>query len=163
VRARSKPALAGLPVANGVRDARRKLRDISFLPKALECQIVCEFRNRYREFESTSLHHSVRHFSQFSENRSQSARVRAICDHVWFLAFLDALGSAIKLMCGPPLERKSERSHDTHIARFAPYSQSCGRSDLNTSYRPILPTRSDSEEAVALCWVFLHSGRSRLC
>jgi hypothetical protein len=46
------------------------------------------------------------------------------------------LGSAIKLMCGPPLERKSDRSHDTHIARFAPYSQSCGRSDLNTSYRP---------------------------
>ena len=29
-------------VANAVRHARRKLRDISFLPEALECQIVCE-------------------------------------------------------------------------------------------------------------------------
>jgi len=49
----------GPPVANAVHHARRKLRDISFLPEALEYQIVCEFRNRYREFESTSLRHRV--------------------------------------------------------------------------------------------------------
>jgi hypothetical protein len=41
-------------------------------PKAL----VCQFRNRNREFEFSSLHHSVRHFSYLSENRSKSARAR---------------------------------------------------------------------------------------
>ena len=59
----SKPAVAregeietgtgGPPVANAVRHTRRKLRNISFLLEALEYQIVCEFRNQYREFEST--------------------------------------------------------------------------------------------------------------
>jgi hypothetical protein len=57
---------SGPPVSNAVRHARRKLRDISFLPEALEYQIVCEFRNRYREFESTSLRHRVSKFGAFS-------------------------------------------------------------------------------------------------
>ena len=35
------------------------------------------------QFESHPLHHPVRQFSDFSENRSKSARVRAICDHAW--------------------------------------------------------------------------------
>lgn len=35
------------------------------------------FRNRYRQFEFSSLRQPVRDFSDFSENRSKSARVRA--------------------------------------------------------------------------------------
>jgi hypothetical protein len=50
---------SGPPVANAVRHAQRKLRDISFLPEALEYQIVCEFRNQYRESESTSLRQPI--------------------------------------------------------------------------------------------------------
>ncbi len=42
-------------------------------------------------------------------------------------AYLGALRSAARSMCGPPLERKSDRSIDTHIARFAQHSQSFGR------------------------------------
>ena len=33
-------------------------------------------------------------------------------------------------MCGPPLGRKSDRSNDTHIARFAARSQSCAAGDF---------------------------------
>jgi hypothetical protein len=36
-----------------------------------------------REFKSPSLHHPDRQFSDLSENRSKSARVRAICNHAW--------------------------------------------------------------------------------
>ena len=36
-----------------------------------------------RRFESTPLHHPVPRFSEISENRSKSARVRAICDRAW--------------------------------------------------------------------------------
>jgi hypothetical protein len=35
------------------------------------------------KFEFTSLHHPVTQFSDFSENRSKSARVRAICYYAW--------------------------------------------------------------------------------
>jgi len=37
----------------------------------------------YLRFKSNSLHHPVSQFSDLSENRSKSARVRAICDHAW--------------------------------------------------------------------------------
>ena len=36
-----------------------------------------------RRFKSLLPHHPVRQFSDLSENRSKSARVRAICDHAW--------------------------------------------------------------------------------
>ena len=39
--------------------------------------------SRHRGFESTPLHHPVLQSSDLSENRSKSARVRAICDHAW--------------------------------------------------------------------------------
>jgi hypothetical protein len=39
--------------------------------------------NRYRQFEFTPLHHPVPQFSDLSENRSKSARLRVICDHAW--------------------------------------------------------------------------------
>ena len=35
------------------------------------------------EVRIRSLHHPVRQFSDLSENRSKSARVRAICNHAW--------------------------------------------------------------------------------
>jgi len=42
-------------------------------------------RSRSRQFKSTLLHISVSRFSEMPEDRSKSARVRAICDHA-FLA-----------------------------------------------------------------------------
>jgi hypothetical protein len=36
-----------------------------------------------REFEFAPLHHPVPQFSDVSENRGKSARVRAICDRAW--------------------------------------------------------------------------------
>jgi hypothetical protein len=36
-----------------------------------------------RRFKSAPLHHTVRQFLYFSENRSKSARVRAVCDYAW--------------------------------------------------------------------------------
>ncbi len=71
--------IGGPPIANAVRHARRKLLDISFLPEAVEYQIVCEFRNQYREFESTSLRHRVSGFSHSPEKYANCARVVAIC------------------------------------------------------------------------------------
>jgi len=68
----------GPPVANAVHHARRKLRDISFLPEALEYQIVCEFRNRYREFESTSLRQPVSGLRHSPRKCAKYARVAAM-------------------------------------------------------------------------------------
>ena len=40
-------------------------------------------RSRGQEFKSTLLHTSVSRVSEMAENRSKSARVRAIYDHAW--------------------------------------------------------------------------------
>ncbi len=40
-------------------------------------------RSEGREFKSIPLHHPIPRFSDISENRSKSARVRAIYDHAW--------------------------------------------------------------------------------
>src|SRR5258708_3429472 len=45
--------------------------------------VVWLFTNRYRQFEFTSLHHTVHRVLHFLENRSKSASVRAICDCAW--------------------------------------------------------------------------------
>jgi len=40
-------------------------------------------RRRGRQFKSTLLHHPVSRFSEIPENRSKSARARAIRDRAW--------------------------------------------------------------------------------
>jgi hypothetical protein len=51
-------------------------RDPSLCCKPRLKAVVCQFRKRYREFESTSLHQPVPQFPDIAENRAKSARVR---------------------------------------------------------------------------------------
>jgi hypothetical protein len=52
------------------------------MQKTSPCEVIGRHPNNFaehnRRFEFTSLHHPVRQFSDLSENRSKSARVRAI-------------------------------------------------------------------------------------
>jgi hypothetical protein len=113
-------------------------RDSSLCCKRHLKAVVCQFRNRYREFESTPLHHSVLHFSYLSENCSQSARVRAICDDGWTRRASPAapIGRIGRILSGRDFGRSIGKA--AGIGRFAPpgwhaavltiFSQGCGKS-----------------------------------
>ena len=47
----------------------------------LKCQPVDDPGEQFAS--DSAIHHPVRQFSDLSENRSKSARVRAICNHAW--------------------------------------------------------------------------------
>jgi hypothetical protein len=49
--------------------------------RPLKCQPVDDLREPFAS--DSAIHHPVSQFSDVSENRSTSARVRAICDHAW--------------------------------------------------------------------------------
>jgi hypothetical protein len=113
-------------------------RDPSLCCKPRLKAVVCQFRKRYRKFESTSLHHSVLHFSYLSENCSQSARVRAICDDGWTRRASPAapIGRIGRILSGRDFGRSIGKA--AGIGRFAPpgwyaavltiFSQGCGKS-----------------------------------
>src|SRR5208337_283115 len=53
-----------------------------FVAKSAD-NLAMKRRSGGRQFKSVLLHISVSRFLEMSENRSKSARVRAICDHGW--------------------------------------------------------------------------------
>ena len=53
------------------------------IPRQIRGQFPGQNRMRGRRFKSLLLHTSVSRFLEMSENRSKSARVRAICNRAW--------------------------------------------------------------------------------